>query len=88
MSVDYNKLERFIHDKYPELSKYELVAHEEFNNYMSKAIDAEKDEFDQEDWDELVAKKGNVCFSLGLIMSKLAIDGHIEEGEYVVDIFW
>lgn len=88
LEVDYDTLNRYIHEKYPELKKYELVAHEELNNYMTKTYDARKDEFEEEDWADLVAKNGNKHFSLGTILAKMAIDGYIEEGEYYVDIFW
>lgn len=88
INVDYNALERLIHEKYPEIKGYEIAPHEELNNYSSKKYWAEKKNFNQKKWDTLVAKNGNQEYSLPLIMAKLAVDGYIDEGEYVVDVYW
>lgn len=90
VEVDYRDLERLVVDKYPFMNGYSFVATEECGNDSTHrfVVDGNLDKVYEAEWEKV--KEPNVWFDLsnGFILNKLAADGNIEPGEYVVRVFW
>ena len=86
--VDYNDLDDFISEVYGH--RYEIVADEELSNYSSKEFDIKKevlDDYDSKSLQEFI-DDGKGQFNARLILIDLCNKGLIEEGDYIIKIYW
>ncbi len=90
IEVDYNEVENLVMEKYPWATKYDFPCMQETSNDTSHTfdIDGELDEYDLKDWEELKKNNGYLNYRNSLILNKLCADGHIEPGEYLVNVSW
>lgn len=92
-SVDIYELDKFIKTYLPqyldgkdkmleEIRDYEVVAYEEWNNDESHELEvrATSEEFEK--------YTDSLMYNLGAILDLLCSKGHIEEGSYVIKVFW
>lgn len=80
--VKYHDFEEFVKKIYPELKDYSFVETQECGNdsvHRFHAADGDWDEYAEKDW----PKVRNYT-----LFSKLVLDGHLQEGVYVVDVCW
>ncbi len=78
--VDYQDLNDFVHKVYPEMKDYHFVTQQECGNDCCFQFDTNSGSTDQ---DERFPKISN-CE----LFAKLAEDGHIEHGDYIVNVCW
>lgn len=85
--VDYSELERYIKAVYG--FEYEIVAAEETSNdtSLSYDIDGEIDNWDMEDFAEMVAGEW-VPYRTRMLLNLMAKEDRIPLGAYVVEISW
>lgn len=98
--VQYQDLESFVKEIYPKTrggikSKYDdgysFVATQECGNDCSfsfKVDDEKMDEYDQEDWNKFKETGGVPDYNNALLLQGLCIEGHIEPGEYLIEVSW
>jgi hypothetical protein len=87
ISVDYGDLEDFINDHYG--IYWDIVANMEWNNDTSYTLNIKKEEM--RDWDLKMLsliKSGKQEGRLSIILTDLANNGIIEEGEYLINVCW
>jgi hypothetical protein len=90
-STDYNDLEALISGVYGH--DYEIMPMEEVGSSQSAATynqDVAKGMLDGYELEELETLKGGKPnqYILGTILTDLANKGHLEEGEYIIDVSW
>ena len=86
--VDCNDLQDFIEEVYGQI--YEIVAEEEWNNYESHNFTISKEDINSYDLPKLnFFKKGNPKqYSLRVILQDLCNQDFIEEGDYLINVYW
>ena len=87
--VDYYDLERLIQEVYKQ-PDYNVVAEEEWSNDTSHTLTIERaalTEFETRDIEEFVAS-GDGQYKLGSILADLCLHGHIEPGDYLINVCW
>jgi len=91
--VDYSDFEEFVKSIYG--GDYDFVSTEECGNDSSHQFSVSKDfierfhksEYHQKDMDRI--RKGDYPgYCNGALFNTLFLDGHIEEGNYVVNVCW
>jgi hypothetical protein len=76
-------------DKHYEIRHHEIVPAEECNNGSSLDYDIDGNLTSYEEETFLEIKNGRfVHWSTQTLMNKLCADGHIEPGNYIIDISW
>lgn len=84
--VDYSDLESFIESIYG--GNYEFVAEEEANNYSSYETSAPNKGMMWDDTEEKI-KQGNYNgISVHQLFNQLHKDGHVEKGDYLINVCW
>lgn len=92
IKVEYGELERFIEEVYGH--KHEIVAAEESSNHTTLNFGdigkypEDYDEFDREDFAEWLEHGKFWLCGTRSILEELCLAGHIESGDYLVEIFW
>ncbi len=87
--VDYKELEVFATKIY-NLKNYSFVAIEEGQNDSSYpfTVDGEIDELDQI-YVDLIKNDGRVpSYNNGILLNLLCKEGHIDKGEYLINVCW
>jgi hypothetical protein len=93
--MDYNELEKLIHEKFG-FKEYEFAAVEECGNDSSHefTVDGELDEWDKEtlhEWEHgnpEMEGKHFVHYSNGILLNALCFHEIIEPGEYIISVCW
>ncbi len=73
------------------MKDYNFVLLEECGNHSEHSFDVndEIDEDDLEMWEESKGEgSGSLMYNNGIVLNKLCVDGHIEAGEYIVNVSW
>jgi hypothetical protein len=102
IKVDYSDLERYIlyHGRSVGINfkqvknygndemrdEYEIVAEEEWNNYSSQEITVEKGDVGDNKMIELAS--GKLQWNIRSILTLFANNNLLEEGEYLINIYW
>lgn len=90
IEVDYNDFDRFVNEIYFKPNEYEFVADHEANNYSSYIFRVNgkisEDPWTQEEIKSI--RSGKPTRNTGLLLNLLCADGHIEAGEYLINVFW
>ena len=86
--VDYSDFENVVQEYFKHV--YEYVADVEANIYSSKSYSVNKKKLSRWDERDMTAFKetGRYDGIAGTLLQKLCIDGIIEEGEYLIDVYW
>lgn len=86
--VDYNDFQQFVRKVYPPLKKWEYVCAMECGNDTSHQFTVRPGaRVDEKEWVEGVTEYP-VEMSPYSVFDKLAEDGHIQPGKYIVKVSW
>jgi hypothetical protein len=89
IEVDYHDVDQVITKEYGR--DYECVAYEEWGNYQDHSLNIKKeplDEFELEDLERWKSGDKKARCSVYVFLTDLCNQGKIEEGEYLINVFW
>lgn len=89
--IDYNDLDDLITKYFNLEDRYDIIAYEECNNYMSKTFmvtNNTPDIWTQETLDSVWKKKEVHHFSTNTYLNQICQDGYIKPGKYIIDVNW
>ena len=89
--VDYNDLDRFINESFPQFKgQYECVPYEEWNNDSSHNIHVEPkiSEYNLKDIDEMLTTGKIKSYRTRDLLCYLCERGDLMEGDYLIEVSW
>lgn len=86
--IDYDDLNDYVRRVYPFLKNYHFVAVQECGNDTDHRFEAGgwDPNLDEAEWAE--ARRNGFIYTNSLLLDRLAYDGHISPGTYVVRVSW